>query len=344
MPKATSREANTIPLLTIAIPTYNRSAQLGLLLRALAPQIAALPQVELLISDNASPDDTEAVVNSFIAEGLRCRYIRNPINLDADPNFLQCYQQASGAYVWIFGDDDYLFPGTLNCLVQHLSGEPADIVYMAPFGFLQEPNERGLANPNPPLFAFDNPAAFVHAVGLRGDFALISSIIVNKNLVESAPHPDFTLGYRTQLLQLGWTFTALARMRCGLVFEQGLYSVCEFEPRRMFDIARVFGVNWALAAERFIGRDSTLYKTILNDQLYSWFVTNWYGMRRNPTIAILRDPVGQMRPIYSRLPLFWVCVWPILAWPMLPAGAWLFLWRTIRRIDLALNRLRYHVR
>ena len=191
------------PLLTIAIPTYNRSSQLSLLLRTLAPQIAELPQVELLISDNASPDDTEAVVNSFIAEGLRCRYIRNPINLDADPNFLQCYQQASGTYVWIFGDDDYIFPGTLNCLVQHLASKPVDIVYMAPFGFVREPNERGLANPNPPHFAFDSPAAFVHAVGLRGDFALISAIIVNKDLVESAPHPDFTLGYNTQLLQLG---------------------------------------------------------------------------------------------------------------------------------------------
>ena len=332
------------PLLTIAIPTYNRSAQLSLLLRALQPQIAALPQVELLISDNASPDDTEAVVNSFIADGLRCRYIRNSINLDADPNFLQCYQQAAGTYVWIFGDDDYLFPCSLAHLVQHLTGKPVDIVYMAPFGFVREPDERGLANPQPAVLAFDNSAAFVHAVGLRGDFALISAVIVNKDLVESAPHPDFTVGYNTQLLQLGWTYTALARMRRGLVFERGLYSVCEFEPRRMFDIARVFGVNWARAAELFVGRSSALYKAVLNDQLYSWFVTNWYGMRRTPTIAILRDPVGQMRPVYGRLPLFWLCVWPILAWPMLPAGGWLFLWRTIRRADLALNRLRYHVR
>ena len=43
------------PLLTIAIPTYNRSEYLAQLLTALAPQLAREPRVELLISDNASP-------------------------------------------------------------------------------------------------------------------------------------------------------------------------------------------------------------------------------------------------------------------------------------------------
>jgi hypothetical protein len=45
-----------------------------------------------------------------------------------------------------------------------------------------------------------------------------------------------------------------------------------------------------------------------------------------------------MRPIYGRFPLFWLCVWPVLAWPMPLAGAWLALWRAIRRFDCALNR------
>jgi abequosyltransferase len=331
------------PLLTIAIPTYNRRGHLALLLRMIGPQIAELPPVELLISDNASDDGTEELVRQAMADGLRCRYLRNHRNLDADPNFLQCYEQAAGTYVWIFGDDDVLFPGSLGYILQQLR-EPVDIVYVAPFGFNKEPNERGLANPLPDVFGFDDAAAFVHAVGLRGDFALISAIIVNKDTVERAPHPEFTRGYGTQLLQLGWTFTALARMRRGLLFETGLYSVCEFNPKRMFDLALVFGVNWARAAEMFTGKESPLYGTLLNEELYSWFVINWYGMRRNPSATILRDPVGQMRPLFGRLALFWICVYPILVWPMLPAGGWLWMWRLVRRIDLFVNRLRYRVR
>jgi hypothetical protein len=61
-------------------------------------------------------------------------------------------------------------------------------------------------------------------------------------------------------------------------------------------------------------------------------------MRRRPDHTIIRDPIGQMKPIYGRFTLFWLCVYPLLAWPMLPAGAWLALWRTIRKLDLWLNR------
>lgn len=326
------------PLLTLAIPTYNRAANLTLLLSALAPQLAELPQVELLISDNASTDETAAVVQRFVTSGLRCRYLRNGINLDADPNFLQCYEQAAGKYVWIFGDDDVLFPGALGRVVGLLTAAEYDLIYLTPFGFVDQPNERKLANQRPAVYTLTNPAAFVHAVGLRGDLIMISAVIINKDTVERETHPGFREGFGTQLLQLGWTFTALRRMRRGAVVERGLYSVCEVDPKRMFDLARVFGVNWAAAADRYLGRGSSLHEAVLRDQLYSWFVTNWYGMRRNPGHTILRDPVGQMRPVYGRFPLFWVCVWPLLTWPMPLAGAWLAIWRAIRRVDRAIDR------
>jgi glycosyltransferase involved in cell wall biosynthesis len=338
MPEPTSVAVRSRPLLTIAIPTFNRAANLALLLRMLKPEVVAFPEIELLISDNASSDDTESLVRQFLQDGLRCRYIRNAENIDADPNFLQCYQQASGKYLWIFGDDDVIFPGALASLVRLLATEECDLIYLTPFGFLREPNERRLANSQPNVFAFTDPRAFVHAVGLRGDVVMLSAVIVNKDSVEKHPHPDFAEGRNTNLLQLGWTFTALRHMRRAFIFERGLYAVCEFNPQRRFDVIRVFGVNWSAATDRHFERGSPLHTALLNDQLYSWFPTHWYGMRRKPDHTIIRDPVGQMRPIYRRFPLFWLCTYPLLVWPMLPAGAWLALWRTIRKIDLWLNR------
>ena len=47
---------NERPLLTIAIPTYNRSAFLGELLSCLRDQCMSDPRLELLVSDNASTD------------------------------------------------------------------------------------------------------------------------------------------------------------------------------------------------------------------------------------------------------------------------------------------------
>lgn len=328
------------PLLTLAIPTYNRSANLTLSLRMLAPQLARLPQVELIVSDNASPDDTQQVMEQFLLEGLPCRYLRNPTNIGPDPNFLQCYGEAKGKYVWIFGDDDVIFPGALARIVSALETEEPDIVYLAPFSFSHSPNERNLANPNPAGYAFGNAGDFIHAVGLRGDFALISGIIVNRDHVEAKPHADFAGFSDTNLLQLGWTFSALRNLRRGLVFERGLFAVCELNPSRPFDIALVFGVNWAKAISRYLGDDPALVNVMMKDQLYSWFTTNWYGMRRRPALHRMKDPVAKLRPYYGRFPILWIAIWPLLVLPMVPAGGWLALLRGIRHVDRVLNRRR----
>ena len=85
-----SRLSSERPLLTIAIPTYNRSESLALLLEILAPQLDGESRVELVISDNASSDDTSAVVASFQNRGLKLIYSRNETNLGADANFVRC--------------------------------------------------------------------------------------------------------------------------------------------------------------------------------------------------------------------------------------------------------------
>ena len=138
--------APSTPLLTIAIPTYNRASNLELLLSGLAPQLKKLPQVELIVSDNASPDSTEELMRRLLDEGLSCRYIRNSTNIGSDLNFLQCYREAAGKYVWIFGDDDYLFPCAAARVVSLLDQAEYDRVYLAPSGFAHTPNERGVAD------------------------------------------------------------------------------------------------------------------------------------------------------------------------------------------------------
>ena len=68
------------PLLTIAIPTYNRAWCLRDLLSSLASQLKDESRVELIVSDNASPDETPSLVQDFVARGLRVRYLRNAEN------------------------------------------------------------------------------------------------------------------------------------------------------------------------------------------------------------------------------------------------------------------------
>jgi hypothetical protein len=155
------------------------------------------------------------------------------------------------------------------------------------------------------------------------------------------PHPDFAEGKGTNLIQMGWIFTALKCFRRGLIVERGLFGVCEHNPQRRFDIVRVFGPNWARAAKLFLAPDKALIDAVLNDQLYSWFVMRWYGVRRNPEHTQIVDPVGQMRRAYGDRWRFWVLTWPLLAWPMPLAGVWLAVLRGIRRVDGLLERMRH---
>lgn len=324
------------PLLTIAVPTFNRSGSLELLLRNLAPQLVDEPRVELIVSDNCSTDDTPAVVDRFMREGLRCRYVRNQENIGADGNFLQCYHLAGGTYFWLFSDDDVILPGSLRVILRMIDGAGFDLVYLRPFGFALEPNERGQANPEPSIKEFRSASEFVHAVGLNGDFALISSNIVNKRRVESSSHHPFEDGSNTALIQLGWIFAALRTFQRGLFVQRGLYAVREGQPGRRFDIALVFGVNWHKMARLYLDPGSEVQNAVLNDQLYSWFPTHWYGFRRAGPLIETAPPHALMRPLYGSRPLYWICVYPLLILPRLCAGGWLALLRGIRLIDRAL--------
>jgi len=99
----------TKPSLSICIPTYNRSGYLAELLDSIIAQ--NLPEIEVVISDDASPDDTKAVAASYEAKFKKFRYIQHPENIGLDRNFLAVIAAATGDYVWLMGDDDRLEPG-----------------------------------------------------------------------------------------------------------------------------------------------------------------------------------------------------------------------------------------
>ncbi len=93
------------PLVTIAIPTYNRADRF--LRDAIEGALRqTYPNIEVIVSDNCSTDDTEAVVRSYDDE--RIRYFRQERNIGANNNFNFCLQQARGDYFLLFLDDDQI--------------------------------------------------------------------------------------------------------------------------------------------------------------------------------------------------------------------------------------------
>ncbi len=97
--------SSTRPLVTIAIPTYNR-ASLFLRDAIEAALRQTYPALEVVISDNCSSDDTPALVREF--HDPRIRYFRQERNIGANNNFNFCLQQARGDYFLLFLDDDQI--------------------------------------------------------------------------------------------------------------------------------------------------------------------------------------------------------------------------------------------
>ncbi|MED4601270.1 glycosyltransferase family A protein [Paenibacillus validus] len=106
------------PLLTIIIPTYNRASLLEKALKSLLPQIKDLEDVELVVSDNASTDQTEEVVRQALQTGS-FKYNRNNENMGAVGNIFTAIEEiATGEYCWVIGDDDMVRQGKVNKIVE----------------------------------------------------------------------------------------------------------------------------------------------------------------------------------------------------------------------------------
>src|ERR1035438_10445729 len=214
----------TKPLLTIAIPTCNRAGCLKELLSVLADQLKDEPRVELIISDNASPDETPFVVQDFVSRGLRVRYIRNTQNIGADANFLQCFEQALGKYVWLFSDDDLIVPGGLAKILTYCGAAEYDLIWVSayPFGKFHKPRP---VKASRDAVEISDPTAYVKRIHVL--FTFITGNIINKDTVLKAGPKVFSSLDGTGLAQLGWTYTALNRFARGLYIREKLIAMRE---------------------------------------------------------------------------------------------------------------------
>lgn len=104
--------------LSICIPTYNRAAFIGETLKSIITQ--ATNDVEIVISDNASDDNTEQIICEFQKHFPRITYFRWDKNMGADRNFLKVIEIANGDYCWFMGSDDRVEHGGLSHILSQL--------------------------------------------------------------------------------------------------------------------------------------------------------------------------------------------------------------------------------
>lgn len=110
----------TDSLATVALPVFNGAETVGAVIESVLAQ--SHENLELVITDNASTDGTEAVCRGFAAADPRVVYRRHRENIGLLANFRSAAEVATGDYLRWIGDSDSLAPDylalTLACFAE----------------------------------------------------------------------------------------------------------------------------------------------------------------------------------------------------------------------------------
>ena len=118
-----------VPRVSIGMPVYNAENYLGEAIESLLAQ--TFQDFELIISDNASTDRTEAICREYAARDPRIRYERQAENQGAARNFNHVFERARGPYFKWAAHDDLHSPTFLARCVEVLDRSP-DVVWCHP--------------------------------------------------------------------------------------------------------------------------------------------------------------------------------------------------------------------
>jgi len=113
---------STPPLVSIGVPVFNGGADIEAALQSVLAQ--SYTNIEVVISDNASTDDTCEVCERIRALDSRIRYVRQPVNLGPSANFKAVLDLARGDYFMWLGHDDWLSERYLEKCVETLDESP----------------------------------------------------------------------------------------------------------------------------------------------------------------------------------------------------------------------------
>lgn len=120
---------NKQPLLSICIPTWNRWYIIWKAIDSVVKQKEFKEwEIELIISDNASTDDTKLIIEQFKKNYSDIKYFVNDTNIGGMRNILKSYSLWTWKYLWCLWSDDYLLDWCLEKTLKIIKLYSPDII------------------------------------------------------------------------------------------------------------------------------------------------------------------------------------------------------------------------
>ncbi|RZK45346.1 MAG: glycosyltransferase [Hymenobacter sp.] len=109
------------PILTIAIPTYNRNEKVKRIIDILSPQLNSYVKIKII--DNCSSEPVANTIKDYLhIEGIEV--VRNKVNVGMSGNFIKCFELCDTEWLWMLGDDDYPLVNAVEIVMSHLNQWP----------------------------------------------------------------------------------------------------------------------------------------------------------------------------------------------------------------------------
>lgn len=266
--------ANNNVLLSICIPTFNRSAVLRETLESIVSQdiFVETNDVEIVVSDNASTDDTATLMAEFAARypGKIVSY-RQETNVWS-ANFQQALLLGNGQYMKLHNDTLLLRAGALRPLVQAIRefSDTRPLMFMTNGNRVNEGND---------LFVqCHNLDEFVHNVSFFSTWIGGFGIWREERALASAFRIDAGNLVQTEVL-----CKQMAAGRQAVVFFGG-YFLSKQDFRRVYNWTEVFGKNYLDILKPYVTSgqlSQATYEKAKKEVLLRHIVPNYFNAKND---------------------------------------------------------------
>jgi glycosyltransferase involved in cell wall biosynthesis len=320
-------------LLTIIVPTYNRAANLSVLLTALRSELQGLDSfVKVLVSDNASTDSTPEVAAAASRDWPALTIQRHDRNLGPDGNFLSCVSRVSTRYFWIIGDDDCPKRGVLAKVVRLLTERVPALVYMQSewINPILGPDQGEAIG----VLRVSDLTALQFADALHVWVTFISGMIIDRQrLIDVLDDHSIHRFDATHLVQLGWVLPLL-RSEGPFLFISDRCILATKDNTGGYGPLTVFGVNFTRIVNESFGAGHPFSRALIDGNLTQYLPGLIWGAR-NPhrrTFYTTENPWRELKMQLGSRWIYWLLLVPLARFPFLLALPLYLSWRLIMRL------------
>jgi abequosyltransferase len=317
--------------LTIIIPTYNRSVCLTLLLKTLAFELIGLEDdVNVVIGDNASTDDTPIVVEGFLAAYPSAQVLRHSENLGPEENFCRCIDQVKTRHFWIIGDDDLPKKGVLVQIINLIKREDPDLIYLNSewLPHIESADDGDCVS----ILTSKAITSEEFARHVNVWITFISGTIVNlTRLYELNPGISTRRFSGTSLVQLSWVLPILMSGSNFLVILERCVLATSGNTGG-YHLIKVFGTNFPSIVDSVCGPNTTERRLILGALAWDYMPgLIWMGRFVYPDKFLKEDLLTSLKPLRPLLP-YWLINLPLATLPQLLALPFWIFYRLLKNI------------